>query len=213
MRPIKYVFHWLVAALTVSLPTGEVAFAQSPFQIMRQAESDFRAGRLDESVSGFDQVARAQPDAAPHFWQRGIALYYVGRYGDCRRQFESHRTVNPNDVENAAWHFLCVARAESPEAALAGLLPVGADSRRPMLEIYEMFAGRMTPQEVLSAAGAQPRARFYAHLYRGLYQEALGRVGAAREEIFLAADDRFASVGGYMHDVAVVHRDLLRKQP
>ena len=26
---------------------------------------------------------------------------YVGRYDDCRRQFESHRAVNPNDVENA----------------------------------------------------------------------------------------------------------------
>ena len=213
MRPIEYVFHGLLLALTVFLPTGEVAFAQSPFQIMRQAESDFRAGRLDESVAGFDQVARAQPDAAPQFWQRGIALYYVGRYGDCRRQFESHRTVNPNDVENAAWHFLCVARAESPEAALAALLPVGRDARRPMREIYEMFAGRLTPQEVLSAAGGQPRARFYAHLYRGLYQEALGRTEAAREEIFLAADDRFASAGGYMHDVAVVHRDLLRQQP
>jgi hypothetical protein len=38
--------------------------------------------------------------------------------------FYAGRTVNPNDVENAAWHFLCVARAESPEKARAALLPV-----------------------------------------------------------------------------------------
>ena len=185
------------------------ARAQTPQEIFSQAVEAFSAGRVVEAAEAFDQVARAQPVSAPQLWQRGIALYYAGRYQDCRRQFESHLTVNPSDVENSAWHFLCVARAESPEAALEALLPVGPDPRRPMPEIYEMFRGRVTPQEVLSAAGGEPRARFYAHLYRGLYHEAFGRVEAAREEIFLAAADQFAAVGGYMHVVAVVHRDLL----
>ena len=195
--------------LLLVLTVTTCAYAQTPREILDQALADFGAGHVDASVVGFDQVARAQPDFAPQLWQRGIALYYAGRYGDCRRQFESHLTVNPSDVENSAWHFLCVARAESPEAALVALLPVGPDPRRPMREIYEMFSGRMTPQDVLSAAGGRPRARFYAHLYRGLYHEAFGRTAAAREEIFLAADDQFAQVGGYMHVVAVVHRDLL----
>lgn len=201
------------AAAVLLLAVGAAgAEAQSATRIMRQAEADFLAGRIEESVAGFDQAARVRPDAAPQFWQRGIALYYAGRYDDCRRQFEEHRLVNPNDVENAAWHFLCVARGgESPEAALAALLPVGRDPRRPMREIYEMFRGRMSPQEVLSAAGAQARARFYAHLYRGLHHEAWGRTEAAREEIFLAADDRFARFGGYMHGVAVVHRNRLQQ--
>ena len=197
----------LGVALVLTLTT--VAFAQTLREILDQAVADFSAGLVEEAAEGFDQVARAEPDFAPQLWQRGIALYYTGRYQDCRRQFESHLTVNPSDVENSAWHFLCVARAESPEAALAALLPVGPDPRRPMRQIYEMFSGRMTPQDVLSAAGGQPRARFYAHLYRGLYHEAFGRTEAAREEIFLAADDQFAEVGGYMHMVAVVHRDRL----
>ena len=200
------------AAFVLLLAAGVTgAEGQSAGQIMRQAEADFLAGRIEESVAGFDQVARARPDAAPQFWQRGVALYYAGRYDDCRRQFEEHRIVNPDDVENAAWHFLCVARGESPDAAVAALLPVGRDSRRPMREIYEMFRGRISPQEVLSAAGAQASARFYAHLYRGLYHEAWGRTEAAREEIFLAADARFARFGGYMHGVAVVHRNLLQQ--
>ena len=80
--------------------------------------------------------------------------------------------------------------------------------RAPMGAIYEMFRGRMSPEAVLSAA-PDPRARFYAHLYRGLYHEAYGRTEAAGEEIALAADERFARVGGYMHGVAVVHRDRL----
>ena len=202
--------HAVLGALLI-LPVANLARAQTPQEIFNRAVADFRAGRVEEAAVGFDQVARVEPESAPQLWQRGIALYYAGRYQDCRRQFESHLTVNPSDVENSAWHFLCVARAESPEAALQALLPVGPDPRRPMREIYEMFSGRMMPQDVLSAAGGEPRARFYAHLYRGLYHEAFGRMEAAMEEIFLAADDQFAQVGGYMHMVAVVHRDLLSR--
>src|SRR4029078_7815766 len=95
--------------------------------------------------------------------RRGIALYYAGRYADCRRQFESHRSVNPDDVENAAWHFLCVARAASPEKARAALLPVGPDARVPMREVYEMFRGALTPDRVLAAAGSRLDGQFYAH--------------------------------------------------
>ena len=102
-------------------------------------------------MTGFDRVAALAPQAAPQLWQRGIALYYAGRYQDCRAQFESHRTVNPNDVENLAWHFMCVAKAESPAKARAALLPVGPDQRLPMREIYQMFRGTMTPEAILAA--------------------------------------------------------------
>jgi lipoprotein NlpI len=165
----------------------------------------FRNGRIAESVAEFDTAAGLAPDEAPYFWQRGIALYYAGRYGDCRAQFESHRTVNPNDVENAAWHFLCVARAESAERAKAALLPVGPDARVPMREIYRMFQGTLSPAQVMAAAGAEVESQFYAHLYLGLYFEALGRKADALAHIRDAAADRYAAAGGYMHLVARVH--------
>ena len=50
-------------------------------------------------------------------------------------------------------------------------------------------------------------AQFYAHLYASLYFEATGNSKRALAEITIAADDY--SAGGYMHDVAVVHRDIL----
>ncbi len=195
---------WL---LLLGMAACAPASGQTPGELMRQAETDFLAGRIEASLVGFDQVARERPDAAPQLWQRGIALYYAGRYQECRQQFESHRLVNPADVENATWHFLCVARIDGPEAALAALLPVGNDGRTPMPEIYQMFAGRLSPQQVLEAADGDARGRFYAHLYLALYQDALGQTEAAHDSIMLAADDRFAAVGGYMHGVAVVHRD------
>lgn len=183
-------------------------FAQSPQAIMDQAIADFRAVRIAESLKGFDQVAKMVPRYAPQLWQRGIAQYYAGQYKQCRAQFESHRTVNPNDVENAAWHFLCVARAESPEKARAALLPVGPDARVPMRQVYELFGGKLKPEQVLAAAGDAAEAQFYAHLYLGLYFEALGDAPRARKHIAESAAERY-TVGGYMHDVARVHLRLL----
>jgi lipoprotein NlpI len=176
-----------------------------------RAIDEFEKGRIQESTDAFDEVAKLVPFYAPQLWQRGIALYYAGRYRDCRAQFESHRTVNPNDVENAAWHFLCVARQETPDKARSALLPVGPDARVPMSQIYEMFKGGLTPEAVLQAAGDRPQGQFYAHLYVGLYFEAIGNAGQAREHITIAADPRYASAG-YMAMVARVHLALLQRR-
>ena len=182
--------------------------AESARELFDRAVADFHAARISQSVAGFDQVVKLAPGSAPQLWQRGIALYYAGRYKDCKEQFELHRTVNPNDVENAAWHFLCVARAESPEKARAALLPVGPDSRIPMSQIYQMFRGEIIPEQVL-AAGKDTESQFYAHLYLGLYFEALGNKERASKHMQVAAEDRY-SVGGYMHSVARVHMRLRR---
>ena len=198
----------LIAALLLGMPVA----AQEPRALFDKAVADFEAGRVAESASGFDTLAKLVPSLAPELWQRGIALYYAGRYQDCRAQFESHRTVNPNDVENAAWHFLCVARAESAEKARAAILPVGPDSRVPMRQVYDMFRGVLSPEMVLKAAGGRDSARFYAQLYVGLYFEALGDSRRALEHIAAAAADRYADAGGYMHTVARIHLGILRQR-
>src|SRR3954447_3418996 len=199
---------WLPALFVVATAISGADDARDTFN---RAVADFKAGRIAESAAGFDRVAKLAPGEAPQLWQRGIALYYAGRYKECREQFESHRTVNPDDVENAAWHFLCVARAESPAKAKAALLPVGPDPRSPMKQVYAMFRGESSPEKVLAAAGEQREAQFYAHLYIGLYAEALGRKTEAFDHIRMAAAPEY-SVGGYMHGVARVHLHLLQAQ-
>jgi len=74
-----------------------------------------------------------------------------------------------------------------------------------MQQIYELFQGKRRPEDVLSAAGSLLEGQFYAHLYLGIYFEAMGNNQLAREHIAAAASDRFAAVGGYMHAVAKVH--------
>lgn len=173
----------------------------------------FKLGRIKESIADFDQFIALVPQQAPQHWQRGISLYYAGRFEDGRKQFELHQTVNPNDVENAVWHFLCVARAASVEKARAALIPIKGDGRVPMMEVHALFANKLKPEDVLKAASAgnpppaqMNRQLFYAHLYLGLYFEVLGDDNLAREHITKAA--REYQTSDYMGDVARVNRQL-----
>lgn len=173
----------------------------------------FKLGRIKESIADFDKFIELEPQQAPHHWQRGIALYYAGRFADGRKQFESHQTVNSNDVENAVWHFLCGARESGVEKARAALIPIKGDARVPMMEVHALFAGKLKPEDVLKAARAEGspksepvRQLFYAHLYLGLYFEALGNEPKAREHITEAVGQR--RTDDYMGDVASVHLQL-----
>ena len=183
----------------------------------RRGEAHFRLGHFKESIADFDKLIELMPAQAPQHWQRGIALYYAGRFEDGRKQFELHQTVNTRDVENAVWHFLCVARASGAEKARAALIPIEGDARVPMAQVHALFAAKAKPEDVLAAAkaGDPPPDRldnqlFYAHLYLGLYFEAIGDNKLAREHIFKAATDFKAD--HYMGDVARVHAQVLRKQ-
>jgi tetratricopeptide (TPR) repeat protein len=193
-----------VSLLTMLILTGpmvqEDADARAVFE---QANTNFLAGRFEEAAAGFDEVVRLVPGEEPYLWQRGITLYYVERYQDCREQFELHRTVNPGDVENAVWHFMCVAKLESAGEARRGLLPVGRDPRSPMPAIYEMFQGTMTPEQVLDSATSANSSQFFAHLYLGLYFDAIGDQTRGLEHIRTAAEDRFGQ--GTMQTVARLH--------
>lgn len=184
----------------------------------RRGVARFKAGMVKESIADFDKHIELRPEAKVSHWQRGISYYYAGRYDEGRRQFEGYQTFDSNDVENAVWRYLCQAKAEGTAKARADLLKIGPDKRVPMRQVYELFAGRLKPADVLKAAraGDSPpeqlnRQLFYAHLYLGLYYEAEGDRAKALEHLTRAADEH--RIGHYMWDVARVHRDILRRRP
>jgi len=173
----------------------------------------FKLAHIKESLADFDKFIELMPQQAPHHWQRGIALYYAGRFAEGRKQFELHQTVNSDDVENAVWHFLCLARESGIDAARAALIPIKGDARIPMMEVHALFAGKAKVEDVLKAASVDgtPRSQlnrhlFYAHLYLGLYFEATGDDSKAREHILQATGTY--RTDDYMGDVARVHLQL-----
>jgi lipoprotein NlpI len=183
----------------------------------RRGDAHLKLGNFKESIEDFDAFLKERPKSAPDHWRRGIALYYAGRFKDGAAQFDLHRKVNPEDVENSAWHYLCNARANTPKKAREDLIPVTKDTRVPMKEVMELFAGKIKPADVLDAAdkaklGDEDRkeARFYANLYVALFYESEGDAKKCLEHMTTAVEKY--EISHYMWDVGAVHLKLLKKK-
>jgi lipoprotein NlpI len=183
----------------------------------RRGNAYFRLGQIAESISDFDKAIELRPEIERSHWRRGIAYYYAGEWAAGRKQFESYQTFDGNDVENAVWRYLCMARDEDigVDKAREEILKVGDDRRVPMRQIYELYAGRATSDDVMAAveAGSPSKnelnsRRFYAHLYLGLYHEVAGDHDQALHHIEKAANDY--RINHYSWDVARVHAERLR---
>ena len=154
----------------------------------------FRRGRVDESTADFDKAIKLDPKMAPKMWQRGLSLFYQEQHDLAAEQFKLDVAQNPNDTEEAIWHFLSVVRGAvrggtAVDAAIASaqtsMLQVGRDSRPIMRLAMEVFQGT-SPPSALDDGGANlgddgagarhggGRERFYADLYLGLWAEANG---------------------------------------
>lgn len=183
-----------------------------PVIFQQRGVAHFRVVNFEKSVADFDKYIELVPRQAPHHWQRGISCYYAGKFDEGRKQFELHKSVNPNDVENAVWHFLCVAKMSGADKARQVFMPIEGDKRIPMREIHALFSGKGTADQVLAAAkdSVGEEGLFYAHLYLGLYYDALSNKAKTREHILKAARDFKAD--HYMGDVARVHARLIDKQ-
>jgi lipoprotein NlpI len=85
-----------------------------------------------------------------------------------------------------------------------------------MMVVYDLFAGRAKPEDVLAACAKlkdspdkHHKALFYGHLYLGLYFDVSGDTKRALEHLDTATEKY--RVDHYMWDVARVARDGLRE--
>ena len=180
---------------------------------------EFQLARPGDSAASFDQYLSLRPAQTPYHWQRGISFYYAGEFRKGVDQFKIHESVNATDVENIFWHFLCNSRVVGHEKARRSLLPLKpGDSRIPMKQIYGLLRGTNTPEDVIQAAMDESGGNkifmenhlCYAHLYLGLYWEALGENEKAFVHIEKAANEFRQE--HYMGDVARVHYIILKKK-
>ena len=208
-------------ALSLLLFTTALLHAQklTPADLQQRGHEHFFAGRFEKAIADYDAYLEAHPNRAPHHWQRGLALYYAGQYDKGVAQFETHQTVNAHDVENAVWHFLCVVRTKdgSVEKARKNFIPITGDTRVPMKQIHALFAGKGSEEDVLKAAQANAEGLYlrnqlcYAHLYLGLYHEALGNTEKSAAHMKKAATDY--KMDHYMGKVAQVHQKVRQDEP
>ncbi len=213
-------------AASISLRAGDTAGAteaadamlriapDDPRAIMTAADVYLRCNKPELAVPLYDRYIKLNPQSMPRLWQRGIALFFVGEHQQAAEQFVRHRQVNPYDVENAAWHFLCLAKAESFSKAKQSVLPAPNDPRIPMTEVQQMLIDGKTQsvvkrmEQVPADAPERSSALFYGNFYLGLYADAGGDQETAIAKMSLAAQD---APHHYMGDIARVYAKHLQE--
>ena len=182
----------------------------------------FRLGKVDESVTDFDRYVALKPQVESRQWERGIAYYYARQYKQGAEQFELYQTFHDNDVENSVWRYLCMVPTAGVDKARSVMLPIKDDRRPGMMQVYDLFRGKLEPEHLLiEFHKGNPNAEqlagrlFYAYLYLGLYYESLGNKQQAEKYIKLAANPQLAenpNLNSYMWAVAHIHKQRLHDQ-
>jgi len=174
-------------------------------------------GQFPEAVADFEKMIELDPsEDAPH-WRLGIAYYFAGQFGKSAKQFEKYHAYDGHDRENGIWKFLAQVKADGVEKARAEMLQYAEFDREPFPSLYEMFAGKHTPDEVLAEVEKKGLAgdhavAFFANYYTGLEEARLGHRDRALALLQKAIDDPVTRAGGYMWEVARLQWEQLRTE-
>jgi lipoprotein NlpI len=177
---------------------------------------DFRG-----AVADFEKMIALDPKQdAPH-WRLGIAYYFAGDFAKSARQFEKYHAYDGRDRENGIWKFLAQAKADGIAKARTQMLAYTRFDREPFPSLYEMFARKKSPDDVLAEVEkkgltTQAEVVFFANYYAGLIEDLLGNRARALELLAKAVASpagRDARGGaGYMWQVARLHWERLRSE-
>ncbi len=208
----QHQFEEAVTQLTKAIDGG----VKNPEVFYRRGRWNFQAGKAKASVEDFDAYLEKVPSRLKSLWERGISCYYAGDFKAGAEQFVKYQTYHDSDVENAVWRYLCQLPTDGKVKARKDMLPIKGDSRIPMMEVYQLFKGELSPEEVLKALTEstsdetmKKTEAMHAHLYLGLYYDTEKQPKKAKEHIDLSVKQ--FEKGSYMWSVAVVHREHLKK--
>jgi lipoprotein NlpI len=186
----------------------------------RRGDASFFRGKFAEAVADYEKMVELQPALETSHWRKGIAYFYAKQYKDAAKQFDRYHEIDNVDRENGIWRYLSQVKALGREKARQGLLKYEKDDREPFPDVYHLFAGELTGDEILKKineakleAPQRMQRLFYAELYVGLNEYVEGRLESAEKHLAEAVKNEWgAKAGGgpgYMWHVGRVHRDLL----
>mgnify|MGYP002624607435 CR=1 FL=1 len=173
----------------------------------RRGDAYFFSGQYDKAVADYEKMVEIDPAIDRQHWRLGLAYYYAGRYDKTAEQLGRYHTFDDQDRENGIWIFLANAKAQGVEKAREKMIRYTKDDRPPLPDVYRMFEGQLTTEELLAKIEAEikteqlPRQaaeqrRFYVNLYVGLFAEAAKQPKEAREAFLKATDSDWALKAG-----------------
>lgn len=213
----------MLAKFTSDLQKLDADIAKSPASIPLHSfrgDCHLFVGQFAEAVADFEKMIALDPGQdAPH-WRLGIAYYFAGQFAKSARQFEKYHAYDGRDRENGIWKFLAQAKVDGLEKARAEMLEYKAFDREPFPSLYEMFAGKRTPDDVLAeidrkGLAADTDVAFFGNYYAGLAEAQLGhgdRALALLEKALNLPHVREPGGPGYMWQAARLHWERLRAE-
>jgi lipoprotein NlpI len=203
--------------------TKDIAAAPTTVDLYSQrGDARFFLGEFAAAVADYDKMVELAPAEDAGHWRRGIAWFYAGEYEKAAGQFERYHSFDNVDRENGIWRYLCQRKAFGLEKARAGLLKYEKDDREPFGDVYRLFEGKITGEELLDkirqakiSDTEREKRLFYAELYVGLNEAVENRADSAKTHLTAAAKNSWGEKAGYgphyMWQVARLHAEVLAK--
>jgi lipoprotein NlpI len=202
---------------------AEGVLANPAATLSERGDAFFKLGRFAESVADYDKMLERDPALEKSHWRRGIAFFYAGQYEKAARQFEVYNSYDNVDRENGIWRYFSQLKAFGKEKAREGLLKYAKDDREPFPDVYQLFEGKRSPEQILEKIRTaelsdddREMRSFYACLYIGLNFAVEGKRDDAVSHLRKAVANGWARKAGYgpdyMWHVGRLHYELLTKK-
>ena len=186
----------------------------------RRGDAYFFLGEFDKALADYEKMVELNADLGASHWRRGIARFYALKYSAAAKQFEEYHSYDNVDRENGIWRYLSQHRAYGIKKAREGLLKYEKTDREPFPAVYQLFAGKITPQQIAKQIAdadiddqERSKREFYAHLYIGLNHAVEGRNKQAIEHLRKSTANKWGPAAGYgphyMWHVGRLHYELL----
>ena len=203
-------------------PTPETPKAEAVDRLSQRGDLQMFLAQFQEAETSYRRMVELDPALDTSHWRLGIACFFAQHPQAGADQFEKYHSFDSVDRENGIWRYFCHYRASGKEQARKQLLRYETDDRPPFREVYQLFQGTLSPEQVLKAASDAPEAGrssrlFYSHLYVGLNASLENNRDAAIRSLQLATLNPWPESAGYgpryMWHVGRLELNRLNSQP
>ena len=163
-------------------------------------------GEFEKAEADYLTMVKMKPDLDASHWRLGIAMFFANHPKQAAAQFDKYDSFDNIDRENGIWRYLSHYRAFGKDEARRQLLRYEKDDRPPFKEVYRLFDGSLTAEEVLkvvpddTAAASRDSRLFYSHLYIGMNQVVEGKTDDAKISLQTATLNSWPRKAGYGPD-------------
>ena len=163
-------------------------------------------GEFEKAEADYQQMVKLQPELDTSHWRLGIAMFFANHPKQAAAQFDKYNSFDNVDRENGIWRYMSHYRAFGKDEARRQLLRYETDDRPPFKEVYRLFDGSLTAEEVLKAipddlpVASRESRLFYSHLYIGLNQVVEGNTDEAKISLRTATLNPWPRKAGFGPD-------------